>query len=193
MNMDNLPSHHLSEDALFEFIDQALPKDRLDEIETHLEACKTCRERLSEFNALFSTVETLPDEPIMRDLTPEVLTAIKRGAVLAPIWWWLLILQGILALGLIAITVPFIFNSPLTNSLLENGRDILAMLSTNLSYWLQEWFSLIGTTSQLFSVRLPLSLGIPIQPILWLLLLATVTWIVGNSILLRTQLTQSEQ
>ncbi|MBL7162147.1 MAG: zf-HC2 domain-containing protein [Anaerolineales bacterium] len=193
MKMHNSPSRHLSDDELFEYLDQALPQEQLDEIDAHLEICQTCAGHLADHSTLFSTIEGLSDERLIRDLTPEVLTAIKKGAVPTPIWGWLLILQGILALGLIAITAPSIVNYPLTFSLLESGRDVLASLAANLSVWLQQWISLIGKTNQLFTFRIPFSLGLPLQSILWLLLLATVAWIVGNSILLRSQFKRTER
>jgi len=191
--MPNSPTPHISDDELFEYIDQALHEENLDKFEIHLEVCQTCRERLAKYNALFSMIGRLVEEPLQHDLTPEVLTTIKKGAVLTPIWWWLLVIQGILALGLIVFAAPSIAINPFTFSLLESGRDLLISLVAYLRIWFQEWVTLIGKTSQLVTSRIPLSLGIPMQSIIWLLILSSVTWIAGNSILLRPQINRAER
>jgi hypothetical protein len=73
--------------------------------------------------------------------------------------------------------------------------DLFASVSTNISYWLQEWVSLVGSFEgqfdQLLDIRIPLHL--PLQSMIWLLLSATITWIVGNSILLRHQFNGTER
>jgi predicted anti-sigma-YlaC factor YlaD len=196
MNMPKKPSHHLSEDTLFEYLDQALSEQQAAEIKNHLDACPDCQGHYANLKALFTTLEDLPDEPIQADLTPNVLTAIKRRQKSAPIWWWSLIIQGILALGLIAIAVPSLIDIP-TFSLLENGKEILTTLSASLGVWLRALISTFDEmkqqTSQLLAIRLPISLNLPMQSILWLLLLATITGVVGNSILLRPNLWRTER
>ncbi len=191
MNTHNSPSRHLSNNELFEYLDQMLTKEQLDEIESHLEFCHTCAERLAGHKVLFSKIKGLPDELLGRDLAPAVLTAIKEGDALTPIWWWLLVPQGILALGLIAVSLPNVANNSTAVLLPKIGGDILPSLAANLSFWLQKWNSLIDNTSQLLTFDFHFSLSIPLQSILWLLLFATVTWVIGNSILLRPQINKT--
>ncbi|MBC8505433.1 MAG: hypothetical protein ISR58_01190 [Anaerolineales bacterium] len=193
MNTYNSPSRHISEDAFYEYLDQALIKEQLDEIEAHLEICQTCSEYLEQHRNLFSAIEGLPEESLKHDLTPEVLSSLINGTALSPIWWWLLILQGSLALGMIALSVPSIVNIPNPISLLDTLKNGLTSIAATLNFWLLGWNSLFGKASQLLSFHTSLSLRIPWQSILWVVSLTTVTWIVGNSILLRPQLTSSQR
>ena len=193
MNMNDLPSEHASDELMFEYLDRELADERRTEIEVHLNSCQTCRERLTEYSSLFSQIEDLPDEFTERDLRNEVLASLNKHSEQTSILWWLLLIQGILALVLIAITIPSLVNFPLTFSLLGSGREIVASIATNFVFWLQEWISTLGNINQFLAIRIPVFLDMPVQAVLWLLLSATITWIVGNSILLRPRLRITEQ
>ncbi len=193
MNLPNSPSQHIDDEQIFEYLDQALTQKKRAEFEAHLDNCQICIERLEKHTAIFTAIEGIPDQTLERDLAPEVLSALKKGKSLSPIWWWLLGIQGILALGLMALTAPSLLNSSIEIPFREMGRDVLTTFSTNISAWLQVWNSLLENSRNLFEFDFSPILGIPTQSILWLLLLATLTWIVGNSILLRPRLTQLEQ
>lgn len=191
--MNDLPSEHASDELMFEYLDRELADERRTEIEVHLNSCQTCRERLTEYSSLFSQIEDLPDEFTERDLRNEVLASLNKHSEQTSILWWLLLIQGILALVLIAITIPSLVNFPLTFSLLGSGREIVASIATNFVFWLQEWISTLGNINQFLAIRIPVFLDMPVQAVLWLLLSATITWIVGNSILLRPRLRITEQ
>ncbi len=192
MNMHNLTSGHISDEDLFEYLDQQLTDEQIDGIENHLGFCPSCAQRLGEHNALFSKIEGILEEDIAFDLTPGVLSAIKKQDAQTRIWWWLLIFQGIIAIGLMVFAMPSIFERVAINSTFGLGRENLSAMVANLSFWVQEWLSLTEHSSKLFRVDIPLALNIPLPAILWLLLMASITWIVGNSILLRSQPHQIE-
>jgi len=190
--MHNLTSGHISDEDLFEYLDQQLTDEQIDGIENHLGFCPSCAQRLGEHNALFSKIEGILEEDIAFDLTPGVLSAIKKQDAQTRIWWWLLIFQGIIAIGLMVFAMPSIFERVAINSTFGLGRENLSAMVANLSFWVQEWLSLTEHSSKLFRVDIPLALNIPLPAILWLLLMASITWIVGNSILLRSQPHQIE-
>jgi len=190
MNSYNSPSHHISDGLLYEFLDQALTKVELDQVKTHIEICPSCGQRFAELSALFSTLEDLPDEKMDRDLAPAVLASIQGKTVLSPIWWWSLLTQGILALGIIAIAASHL-------GLLDYGSRTLGILLSRFQVSLGEWISFIGVIQpqleRFLEFQLTISLNLPLQPIFWLLLFATLTWIIGNAILLRPQFKRAEQ
>ena len=193
MNLPNSLSHHIDEELIFEYLDQALSQKKRTEFETHLDNCQKCIERLEKYRTIFTAIEGLQDETLTHNLAPEVLSVLKKGKSLSPILWGLLGIQGILALGLMALTAPSLLISSIEISFREMGRDFLSTLTSNLSVWLQEWDSLLENSRNLFEFDLSLITGIPMQSILWVLIMATLTWIIGNSILLRPQLTESKK
>jgi len=191
--MHNSPSDHISEAELFEYLDGQLTEAQIAGVEAHLDSCQTCSQRYTELNTLFSRIAGIPDEELGHDLTPRVLSTLQERDVRTTVWWWLLILQGILGLGLIVFAAPSLLNNATSLSLQNLSRNIFTSFTTELSFWFQEWISLAQNFGQLFRIEISLSLGLPLNSILWLLLLATLTWIIGNSILLRPQLNQTEQ
>lgn len=193
MNMPNLPSDHISDEDLFEYLDQQLTDEQIDGIENHLGFCPSCAQRLGEHNALFSKIEGILEEAVAFDLTPGVLSAIKKQDAQTHILWWLLIFQGIIAFGLMVFAMPSIFERVAINSTFDLGRESLSAMVANLSFWVQEWLSLIENSSNFLRADIPITLDLPLPAILWLLLLASITWIVANSILLRSQPHQIEQ
>jgi predicted anti-sigma-YlaC factor YlaD len=189
--------NHLTDELLFEYLDQALSEEHLAEVKAHLDTCQTCKTRLAEFGSLFSEIEELPEIRMEKDLVPGILHALRKKAMLPPIVRWILLMQGILALGLIAISVPWLGNILVAPNFRQYGEGVLINLTANISIWFREWGALLGTlkqhSEQLFSVRPYLAMNLPAQSLIWLLLLATITWIVGNSILLRSQHKKHEQ
>lgn len=184
MNMPKSPSLHIPDDLIFEYLDQALPAERHSEIHAHLESCSTCQQRLSEFSSLFDTLEDLPDQLLEHDLSPAVLTAIKRKPGFSGILWWLLAIQGALSLGLVGIIAPSI-RFPRNGEILV--FEIIAELSTRINEWLISFSNIQQRVVQLLTPGIPISLNISTQSMILLLLLASITWIIGNSILLRPQ------
>jgi anti-sigma factor RsiW len=77
-------SDHLDDVTLNEYLDAALPADRMAAAETHLAGCRDCAARLSEQRALFAALEALPDEPLARDLSADVLARLRQAR--SPHW-----------------------------------------------------------------------------------------------------------
>lgn len=184
MNSPESPSQHISDDLIFEYLDHALPAERHTKIHAHLDGCSTCQQRLSEFSSLFDTLENLPDQLLEHDLSPAVLTAIKKEPGFSAIWWWLLVIQGALSLGLIGFIAPSI-RFPL------NGEIPVFEIMTRLISWINEWMINLSSFQQrivqILTPGVPISLKISTQSMILLLLLASITWVIGNSILLRPQ------
>ncbi len=75
--------HHLSDETLNEWLDQALEAHSRPAVEAHLAACRDCAARLDILRSLFARLEALPDLPLERDLSASVVTAIRRPAAAA--------------------------------------------------------------------------------------------------------------
>ena len=77
-------SDHPSDTILNEYLDMVLPPETRAEVETHLAACSDCAARLTALRALFASLKSLPELPLQRDLTPDVLAAIQPTAAPSP-------------------------------------------------------------------------------------------------------------
>jgi anti-sigma factor RsiW len=75
--IDNLDPH-LTDEMLNEFLDQALDRPAHAAAEAHLAACGQCAARLAELGAVFVNLAALPDRPLEHDLTPGVMSAVRR-------------------------------------------------------------------------------------------------------------------
>jgi hypothetical protein len=190
MNSNNTPNRHIPDDLLLEYLDRALPRENFDDIQTHIEKCPTCTQRIAELRALFSRLDNLPDIALEGDLVPAVLGVIKGNLSLPPIWRWSLLIQGILALGMILMAATQL-------GFPDHSIQAIELFTSHLNASLGEWITFIGATrhqiSRLVEFRLPISLNLPLQSVFWLLLSATLTWIIGNLILLRPRMMRAKR
>jgi hypothetical protein len=187
MNKNNLPPTHISDDALNQYLDQALPAGTTREVETHLESCSGCSMRLAELQALFDALDSLPDAPLLGDLTPGVLTAIQARERRTPALGWWLLVEGALALVILFASLPRILQG---SSPLQALRQAITELTLNLRSVQQVGLSIAetarGIPSQLLEVvpaNLPLQLST--ISVLWLLGISASVWLIGNAVLFR--------
>lgn len=185
---------HLSEDQLYAYIDRELAESSRRRVEAHLEACPACQERVSELTSLFADIESVPDEPLGRDLAPDVVAAVRARQRESDL---LTRVAGAEALVAAAITAAVL--------LLRGGRPVPGTLFGGLSEAAVElqiafelvaaefyaaavdlssvWSELLAAVSQGSSGALPsapawLSWG----PVL---AVGLVLWLLGNGVLLR--------
>jgi len=64
---------HLTEEQIHSYLDGLLEEPARRVAEAHLLACAECRRRADELQTLFAALDTLPDLPLSRDLTPVIL------------------------------------------------------------------------------------------------------------------------
>jgi len=151
---------HLSEELLNEYLDEALDESSRQQAASHLAQCAGCRARLEALQWVFSSLGSLPEIPLARDLTPRVLARLPARPA-NRLWR--------LALGL-------------------QGATVLAALLWAVSQWqdaFQGWMPVPD-----WSAFQEWPLLIPIPPLesyqLALLVLATgLLWLAGNLSLLR--------
>ncbi|MBT3713509.1 MAG: zf-HC2 domain-containing protein, partial [Anaerolineae bacterium] len=65
--------NHLNEIELNEYLDQMLDKATQKKVEAHLADCEKCRAQVNDLKTLFSTLDELPEIPLTRNLTPNIL------------------------------------------------------------------------------------------------------------------------
>jgi hypothetical protein len=68
---------HIDDSLLNEYLDSALAPERRAEIAAHLAVCASCTARLANARALFAAIESLPDAPLERDLSGQVIAALR--------------------------------------------------------------------------------------------------------------------
>ena len=148
--MTDRPPAHLADDALNEYLDEALSPAARVQAQAHLAACEACAARLEALRALFAGLEALPDLALTRDLAPAVTQAVRRRipprapqAVVARRPWLPVVVavQALVALALIAAAWPYVAGlvgglglSGLSANPATVYRDLLAALQALFSF-----------------------------------------------------------
>ncbi|NOX60513.1 MAG: hypothetical protein GXP42_00970, partial [Chloroflexi bacterium] len=114
---------HPSEHLLHAYLDEELAPEEQAQIAAHLAACPVCAARLHELQALFITLESLPEAPLARDLSPTVLRRIRPATAASPRLRWIVGLELAAAFSILIITLPALYQRFLP---LFIGMDILA-------------------------------------------------------------------
>ena len=60
----NLPESHPQDAVLNEYLDGMLPSEESAALESHLERCANCRQRLADLRRVFSSLSDLPEAPL---------------------------------------------------------------------------------------------------------------------------------
>lgn len=185
---------HLSEDQLYAYIDRELAESSRRRVEAHLEACPACQERVSELTSLFADIESVPDEPLGRDLAPYVVAGVRarqrESALLTRV-------AGAEALVAAAITAAVLLlrdGIPVPGTLFGGLSEAAVELQIAFELVAAEfyaaavdlssvWTELVAAASQGSSGALPSAPA-------WfswgpVLAVALVLWLLGNGVLLR--------
>ena len=193
---------HLSDDALNEYLDQALPPGAMTRAQSHLAACAACTKRLDALRALFADLETLPEVALARDLSPTVVRALNRPSPTPlrptveprhPLYRLLFPLQALVAVVLLALTWPLVASraGDLSVPALSFVSDLLAAVQAAASFTNgagQLWAELqSGLTAgwSLFQSSTPLA--VPVQLLLAVAAGTGLLWLVTNLYLLQPQ------
>jgi anti-sigma factor RsiW len=187
---------HLSDETLNEYLDGALSPQAMARADMHLSSCETCARRLSRTSALFATLEGLPEVPLQRNLAPQVVATLRSRSSLGqvqrrkPSWRFGLALAAESAgsLALLGFVLPEVLSrlAPIP----------VPDFAGSLGYALEEAIvfssALIATPDPLGLEALASSLNAPMIPwasatsLMVLLAGATLVWLLGNGILLRS-------
>ncbi len=108
-------SEHLADAELNEYLDGALAAEQRAAAAGHLAQCLACRSRLAELQALFISLDGLPDLSLRRDLAPAVMQALPRGPAVGiraaadphrPYFYAIFAAQVLLAVALLSLAWP---------------------------------------------------------------------------------------
>lgn len=175
---------HLSDDLLNEYLDDTLT-DRAP-VDEHLAQCADCAARFATLQSLFTSLASLPDAALSRDLAAPVVIKV-RGPGFLPRWLTLTVaLQAALALVVLIVAAPFV---------IEFASSSMPVLQTpSLSQTIVEvqsqWMTWLDALSQFELPTLPTIPAADISSLSFLFALAAVSmlWLVGNGLLLRNQI-----
>jgi anti-sigma factor RsiW len=74
----NQPEPHPNVSRLNEYLDGVVPPDEIAVLESHLEQCAPCAQRLAVLRRVFTSLADLPDPALAPDLSAGVTQALKR-------------------------------------------------------------------------------------------------------------------
>ncbi len=191
----HMTTQHLSAETLNEYLDGALEAPARAQAEAHLADCPQCAARLASWRALFAGLAALPEEPLARDLSADVLARLPQPAEalsILPKLRWIVAAQALAAVVLLASAAPFVTAAlpivdPVTIS--QPAVQFITELLTGLAAQAQSLASALTVWSEqgLAGVR---ALTTPLaKTSTWLLsaglAAAFVLWVLGNGLLLR--------
>ncbi len=186
---------HLDDILLNEYLDEALERSARTDVEAHLANCPECSTRLLELRTLFSDLESLPDLPLERDLTPAVLAVARRKSrpqpLASPALGLIFALQAIVAIVLLGLALP-LFTQPLQSiTSFQFGEQISLLLANLLATLSVSWSALLTSAQNLVSESTALMQPIQALPFIseasLMICLSAVflLWLLGNGLLLR--------
>jgi hypothetical protein len=195
--MTDQPPVHLSDDTLYEYLDEALAPAELAQAGAHLVGCGECAGRLAQLRALFAGLEALPDAALSRDLSPAITHALRRPRPTVvmprhPLYRLIFPAQAFVAIVLLAFAWPLVADrvsglaSPaatLLNNLLPS-LPTLADLSDRAAQPLPDlldgfriaWLGLRSSSV----LAVPLNALLAVAAITGLLWVATSLWLVQH-------------
>ena len=168
---------------LNEYVDGELTGAALQQAERLLAESAEARAFVAELRGLSGALEQFPERPFSTDLTPIVLTKMAPDA---PAWW----MWGLLGVQLVGGGLLALLLWPTIAAMGQNGRFSLTW-TTATNRWLMtmdtQWQQLMQTVADWLTQlqnSLPSS-GLASSQWGWTLVIAFLTWIVLNQLLLR--------
>jgi predicted anti-sigma-YlaC factor YlaD len=189
---------HPDEAEIGAYLDGELDSPQRQRISSHLEACPACQEELARLKVIFSQLSGLPDLALERDLSRDVVSAIRsretspaegattgwRGFLKGGQAWVAAVQAGLTALlfGLFGAPAWQSWTAGLDSYLLsflskqQQMAQSLLIFSEQLS---GRWLAAVQLMQQ------PLPWNIPSQQALIILAVSGLTWLVGTRLLLK--------
>ena len=187
---------HLDEVTLNEYLDAALAPERRGAVEAHLAQCPDCTTRLNGLRALFAELETLPETSPRRDLSPAVITAIRRrlpqSPVAAPALRAVFAAQALIALVLLGLALPTIMRATQWAVVTQLAGQAVADIAGAFPGLPSELLALQISLQRFMAaslefVRQPPLPSLPMLNVGLCLAAVSLLWLVGNGLLLRRQ------
>lgn len=189
---------HISDNLLNEYLDGALETAVYEQVSAHLAGCEACRVRLAKGQQLFAALDSVPEVPLMVDLSRQVMNRLTAELKPRPLPRWM---SQVVAIQMVTALALFVWLWPVMGSAMETAESLLPqsadqmLPSVSLSQLLDplsstpdllsDWGqTLEQTLSQIFS---PGS-SLPILEGFLIIGLALVFWLAGSGLLLRQSL-----
>jgi anti-sigma factor RsiW len=186
---------HLDDVLLNEYLDEALERSARTEVEAHLAHCPDCSIRLMKLRTLFSDLESLPDLPLERDLTPAVLAVARRKSrpqpLASPVLGLIFALQAVVSIVLLGLSLPFFTQLLQSFTSFQFGEQVSILLANLLATLSASWSALLTSAQNLVSESTSLMQPIQTLPFIseasLMICLSAVflLWLLGNGLLLR--------
>jgi len=186
-----LKNQHPEQDDLQAYLDQALVPGSSREVEEHLESCPACREKIALLEKMFTRLETLPEIPLHKDFSPDVLEMIHDQEQISRSLTWTLVFEGLAAGAILGLIIPALqFTSwipRLINAQLEIEAGLNIFLAQLFSSWMLWWAQLkFSFTHMVEPLQVPLEIPAALPaPWIWTLL-AVGLGVLINGLLLKT-------
>lgn len=183
---------HIEDTLLNEYLDSPLsPRERAS-VQSHLESCEACAARLGALRAVFDKLESLPDTPLNRDLSPAVSAAIRARTqpALPPILRLAFAAQALVALALLTSTGPVFAQYLPQIPIFRFGDLAMTTLARTQNTFAAELRALLVSFQQITTGGLDLA-GTVTMPSLSPLgagvfaVAVSLLWLIGNGFLLR--------
>lgn len=182
-----LPEHP-DDELLNEYLDGRLTARESGELETHLAGCPSCAARLDRLQTVFSSLEALPELELSRDLSREVLAALRPQPQIARSLKWGTLAQLVTAGVILLVFWPQIgawwqrftpAQDAFVTTFFQLFRDGFAQIALGLTslrldgaQWLAGW-------------RFPAPVDVP-ETLIWPVLFSAIAlFLFGNALLLR--------
>lgn len=182
-------SSHLDDVQLNEYLDGYLPENQIVILEKHLDTCLHCAARLNDLKAVFSSLESLPDASLERDLSIAVVSTVLPAWKLPPRWKWGALIQFVFAFIVILLAVPSLYKTwlPLIH---EVGLTFSGHLSVGWMMLFSEWSTQLTEVQRSWAILIsgwqPPSIMETTKIVVWpIFVVAILLFVVGNGLLLR--------
>ena len=170
------------EETLNEYLDNALAPSARADVDAHIAVCVACAAELASLRSLFAAIESLPEVPLQRDLTFDVLAGIPSvrasASSLPRVVRWALLLQALVVVVSLALAWPLLDLSDLQVPIAPPDWSALARFMDSWRSWLAA-FALPD-----FTKSFSLHLDPPALLLTLTLVSACLLWLVGNGLLL---------
>lgn len=176
---------HATEDTVFQYLDGELPPDERAAFNRHLAQCESCRALLAETESLFAEFSALDDLPApVAEISAGVMANLPRKTAPSPAERWLPVAQLAIGLGLLAASLPKLWNGLAWQfSLPQWTLPVIPWASLAQQFnipagWVTQWAT--NLAARWNGAFLPVSPTLAIAA----LILLGLAWLVANSVLL---------
>jgi hypothetical protein len=189
MTMRDREPWHLSDEAVYDYLDRILSPSAMADAARHLRSCPECAGRLRRATLLFSRIESAEVPGPARDFSAGVVASLQAARMSRRRWSWILLAEAsaaAAALMALSLRLEGWFDALLHHSAYQSLREHGLRLMAEGRAWLAPFFGLVpASASRLASVRIVVPhLEGPVLGWAGLAVAALTLGLVGNMLLL---------